>query len=161
MSSFGFSGTNCAVLLGPSARTSDYTPDRAPKPAGLERLASIETDKGRVGSSEALDTDVAATVVRCVAGVLELPESTVGLDAHPIQSLGMDSLQCFDAADAVERALGRPVPSTLFLTEPTLQGVVDKLWDSRHTEPKASVDTSKPAICRHRKPGHFGVPRRS
>ena len=26
---------------------------------------------------------------------------------------------------------------------------------------KASVDTSKPAICRHRKPGHFGVPRRS
>ena len=25
----------------------------------------------------------------------------------------------------------------------------------------ASVDTSKPAICRHRKPGHFGVPRRS
>ena len=27
--------------------------------------------------------------------------------------------------------------------------------------PEASVDTSKPAICRHRKPGHFGVPRRS
>ena len=25
---------------------------------------------------------------------------------------------------------------------------------------QASVDTSNPAICGHRKPGHFGVPRR-
>ena len=74
-----------------------------------------------------------------MAAVLRLPLEKFTLD-QPLLTLGMDSLVAVELRSRLEADLGLAVPMALFLQDPTVRELTQKLLPQLLTQPDSSND---------------------